>query len=137
MRRILTLLLFLCGSLAAVLVSAQGRDPWSYSNNPNWDASWNRRPFPAAGACFFTDYGFRGNHFCVRRGDRLSRLPGNFGDKISSIQIFGRSRVMVFNDRNFRGGSQELRGSVADLRNVPFRGGRNTWNNRISSVAVQ
>jgi hypothetical protein len=135
-QRTLITLLFLCGLLSAVLVSAQNRD-WDYRNNPNWDSSWNRRPFPRVGACFFTDRGFRGNHFCVSRGDRLERLPGNFGDNISSIQIFGRSRVMIFNDRNFTGGSRELRSSVDDLRNVPFRRGRNTWNNRISSIMVR
>ncbi len=137
MQRILIILVFLCGSLSAVLVSAQGRDPWDYGNNPNWDGSWNRRPFPAAGACFFTGSGFRGNRFCVRRGDRLRSLPGNFGDNISSIQIFGRSRVVVFDNRNFRGGSQELRSSVGDLRSVPFRGRRSSWNNRISSIMVR
>jgi len=137
MQRTLIMLLFLCGSLSAVLVSAQDRGSWNYGNNPNWDNSWNRRPYPRSGACFFTDTGFRGNHFCVTKGDRLTRLPGNFGDNISSIQIYGRSRVTVFNDRNFRGGSQELRSSVGDLRTVPFRGGRNTWNNRISSVMVR
>jgi hypothetical protein len=42
----------------------------------------------------------------------------------------------VFNDRNFRGGSIGFRRSVADLRNVPFRGGH-TWNNRISSIIVR
>jgi hypothetical protein len=146
MQRTLIRLLFLCGLLSAVLVSAQNRDyrdnrdnrdNWDYRNNPNWDSSWNRRPFPRAGACFFTDRGFRGNHFCVTRGDRLGRLPGNFGDNISSIQIFGRSRVRIFNDRNFTGGGRELRSSVDDLRNVPFRGGRNTWNNRVSSIIVR
>jgi hypothetical protein len=137
MQRTLIRLLFLCGSLSALLVSAQDRNPWNYRNNPNWDESWNRRPFPAAGACFFTGSGFRGNHFCVRRGDRLDRLPGNFGDNISSIQLLGRSRVVVFNDRNFKGGRQKLRTSVGDLRSVPFRGGRNTWNNRISSMIVR
>lgn len=138
MRRILIILVFCCGALFTVLVSAQGRrDPWDYNNNPNWERSWNRRPSPTAGACFFTSSDFRGNRFCVRRGDRLPRLPGNFGDNISSIQIFGRTRVVVFNDRNFTGGSQQLRGSVGDLRSVPFRGGRNTWNNRISSIVVR
>jgi hypothetical protein len=137
MRGTLIMLLFLYGSFSALLVSAQDRDPWNYRNNPNWDSSWNRRPFPAAGACFFTGSGFRGDHFCVRRGDRLGRLPANFGGNISSVQIFGRSRVLVFNDRNFKGGRQEFRSSVGDLRSVPFRGGRNTWNNRISSMVVR
>ncbi len=113
-----------------------GNDPWNYNGGPgSWDQSWNNRPMPRRGACFFTDAGFRGNHFCVRAGDRLPSLPGNFGDNISSIQVFGRGTVQVFNDRNFSGGSAQFRGSVEDLRNRRFRGGH-TWNNRISSIAV-
>jgi hypothetical protein len=42
----------------------------------------------------------------------------------------------VFNDRSFRGGSEEFRSSVSDLRTRKFRDGH-TWNNRISSVAVR
>lgn len=127
---------FLIFSLLSIASLAFGQNPWDYRNHPNWDRSWNQRPFPRAGACFFTDAGFRGDRFCVVRGDRLDRLPGNFGDNISSIQLFGNARVMVFNDRNFTGGSDEFRRSVADLRNRRFRGGH-TWNNRISSLMVR
>lgn len=119
-----------------IAMAAFGQGPWQYRDHPNWDRSWNERAFPRAGACFFTDAGYRGNRFCVNRGDRLDRLPGNFGDNISSIQLFGRAKVVVFNDRNFRGGHDEFRGSIADLRSQPFRDGH-TWNNRISSVIVR
>ncbi len=131
MMRISLVLGLLC---AAVIAGAQ--EPWVYRDNPNWDRSWNDRPAPRVGACFYKDGGFRGDHFCVRRGDRLPSLPGNFGDNISSIQIFGKARVAIFNDRNFSGGSRELRRPVADLRNVRFRDGH-TWNDRISSIIVQ
>jgi hypothetical protein len=120
-------------------INAQGRrDPWDYGQGRDyrWDPSWNSRPFPPRGACFFTDRDFSGNRFCVRSGDRLPRLPSNFGDNISSIQNFGGSRVIVFNDRDYRGGSAEFRGSVRDLRNRRFRDGH-TWNNRISSIIVR
>jgi len=135
MRRVLSsLLLFV--SFGAIS-QGQRPDDWIYNdNNRNWNDSWNRRPNPRAGACLFKSANFRGDHFCVRRGDRLDRLPGNFGDNISSIQLYGGARIAVFNDRNFTGGSQEFRGSVADLRNRRFRGGH-TWNNRISSVMVR
>lgn len=115
----------------------QGPDPWTYGNgNPgSWDRSWNNRPMPRSGACFFTDRNFSGNKFCVRSGDRLPRLPGNFGDNISSIQVFGRGGVQVFDDRDYRGVSQRLRGGIPDLRRLPSKPGH-TWNNRISSVAV-
>ena len=115
-----------------------GGDPWSYGNgNPGrWDNSWNNRPNPRSGACFYTDRNFGGNHFCVRAGDRLTSLPSNFGDNISSVQVFGRGRVQVFDDRNFRGVNYTFRGPVADLRNVPSKPGH-TWNNRISSITVR
>lgn len=127
--------LVLIFAFTAVAQVAPG-DPWAYGpQNNRWDPSWNQRPNPRRGACFYTSAGFRGNRFCVRGGDRLPALPGNFGDNISSIQTFGGAAVRVFNDRNFRNGSTVISGSVPDLRQVPFRGGH-TWNNRISSIIV-
>jgi hypothetical protein len=131
LKRIFLALGILCG---AVLLFAQ--EPWVYRDHPKWDRSWNQRPFPRTGACFFKDAGFQGDRFCVTKGDRLDSLPGDFGDNISSLQIFGGSRVTVFNDRNFKGGSEEFRSSVSDLRTRKFRDGH-TWNDRISSLAVR
>ena len=113
-------------------------DPWVYGpQGPgNWDQSWNNRPNPQRGACFFSDFNFQGNHFCVRSGDQLGKLPGGMGDHISSIKVFGGAQVTVYNDGNFQNGSTHLRGSVADLRRIPFRDGH-TWNDRISSVTVR
>lgn len=134
--------LILAFAVTAVAQTAPGYHPpppdnnWAYGpQNSTWNPSWNRRPDPRDGACFYTTAPFRGNHFCVRAGDRLPRLPSNFGDNISSIQIFGRATVVIFNDANFRNGKHTLRRSVADLRNLRFRGGH-TWNNRISSIIV-
>lgn len=109
--------------------------PWVYGPNPQWNPSWNRWPNPHRGACFYTGTQFTGNHFCVRSGDRLPSLPGNFGDNLSSIRVFGGATVRIFNDRNFQNGDTTIHRSVADLRNVPFRGGH-TWNNRVSSIMV-
>lgn len=111
-------------------------DPWAYGPGPQtWNPGWNNRPNPRRGACFYTTAGYQGNHFCVRGGDSLPRLPGGFGDNISAIQVFGGARVQIFNDRNFQNGTTWINRSVADLRNVPFRNGH-TWNNRISSMIV-
>jgi hypothetical protein len=133
----LSILLVLIFAVAAVAQNRPGGDPWDYSRQPGpWNPSWNNRPNPRSGACFYTTAPFRGNHFCVRAGDRLPALPGNFGDNISSIQTFGGARVRIFNDRNFSGGSTTVMGSVPDLRRLRFRGGH-TWNNRISSIAVR
>ena len=35
----------------AVLLFAQ--NPWVYRDHPRWDRSWNQRPLPRSGACFF------------------------------------------------------------------------------------
>jgi hypothetical protein len=120
--------------LASALFAQQG--PWVYRGDSRWDPSWNRRPMPRAGACFFKEAGFRGDRFCVNAGDRLTALPGNFGDNISSMQLFGKARATVFNDRGFSGGSEEFRQSISDLRRARFRDGH-TWNDRISSVIVR
>ena len=140
MRRIVLGLLLLSSALpvAQNLVAQRGGgNPWSYQNpnDRNWNSSWNNRPSPKRGACFFSDARYRGNHFCVNAGSRLDSLPGNFGDNISSVQIFGRSQVKIFNDRNFRGGGETLRGNAVDLGTYRFRDGH-TWNDRISSVIV-
>lgn len=136
MKRILILFVLCLTATAFGQRYQQQPDPWVYGQQNNaWNPSWNQRPNPRRGACFFTTAPFRGNKFCVRAGDKLPMLPGNIGDNISSIQTFGGARVRVFNDRNFRGGSTEVPGSVPDLRAMRFRDGH-TWNNRISSVMV-
>ncbi|HLK64186.1 MAG TPA: peptidase inhibitor family I36 protein [Bryobacteraceae bacterium] len=123
-------------SLLSIAFVATAQDPWNYRDHPRWDSTWNKRPFPRAGACFFKDTNFQGDRFCVSRGDKLDSLPGDFGDNITSIQLFGNARVMVYNDRAFKGGSQEFRSSISDLRTQKFRDGH-TWNDRISSIMVR
>jgi hypothetical protein len=44
--------------------------------------------------------------------------------------------VVIFNDRNFSGGSQQVHTNVRDLRHLRFRDGH-TWNNRVSSIIVR
>lgn len=124
------------GLLCCMSIGFAQPNPWVYRDNPRWERSWNDRPMPRAGACFFKEPGFRGDRFCVTRGDRLPSLPGEFGDQISSVQLFGNARVTVFNDRSFRGGSDEFHRSITDLRRERFRDGH-TWNDRISSLMVR
>ena len=135
MKRMIAVLM-VCFALPLISQSGPGRqDPWVYGSHYRWDPSWNQRPNPNRGACFFTTAQFQGNRFCVRSGDKLPSLPENFGDNISSIRTYGGARVRIFNDRGFTGGMTTIARSVDDLRRVPFRGGH-TWNNRISSLTV-
>ncbi len=78
-------------------------------------------------ACFYTDENFRGDSFCGNLGERVRNVGERFNDRISSIRIFGRAEVTVFDDENFGGGRQTYDRDVPNLRE---------WNDRISSFQV-
>jgi hypothetical protein len=85
--------------------------------------------------CFYRDVNFAGPSWCYRPGDELANL-GNRRNEISSIRIAGRARVLVFDQREFAGESEEFRSDVPDLtlRNL---GGSRSWNDRIESFRVE
>ena len=101
--------------------SAQNRD---YGNR-------DRR----SGACFFKDADFRGESFCIEAGERMQQVPEGFSDRISSVRIFGRTEVTVYQDRNFGGPSLRLHDDVANLQSYQVSPGH-SWNDRISSIRV-
>jgi hypothetical protein len=89
---------------------------------------WGRNEaMPREGACFYEDANFRGQYFCVPRGATFTALPRGFNDKISSVKVFG-AEVRIFQDRNFRGRSRELRGDTPNLRG--------DWKDDVSSLRV-
>jgi len=90
---------------------------------------FGRGPTPGAGACFYEDFDFHGEYFCVRAGDVVESLPRDMNDRISSIRTFGRVEVSVFQDSQFNGRNARFE-DVPDLR-------REGWNNRISSIRVE
>jgi hypothetical protein len=99
--------------------------------------TWGRPRPPRAGACFYREANFRGDFFCLKEGDRWPSLPAGFNDRITSVRVFGGSRLRVFNNENFRGVSLLLDRGVNDLRRVPVSDNRRkNWNDRISSIAV-
>jgi hypothetical protein len=112
---------------------------WDPEPNQEWPprGNWHGGRWERGGACFYKDPGFGGGFFCIRRGERRESL-GDYGDKISSIRVFGGARVTVFDDRDFRGASARTGDDVRDLREWRVRQKRgHTWNDRISSVIVQ
>ncbi len=116
--------------------SGQGGDDWRYNNGPgSWNPGWDQRPNPGRGACFYSDANFRGHRFCIRAGDRIGQMPGNFNDRISSIQTFGGAKVRVFHDRDFRGKQAQFPSSISDLSRVRAGSGP-SWNDQISSIVV-
>lgn len=86
------------------------------------------------GVCVYEHVNFQGWEKCYTAGDEVSNL-GSVGDSISSIRIYGRARVMVFQDSNFRGDSIELTSSVPDLGRPGVRSS-SPWNDRIHSLFV-
>jgi hypothetical protein len=106
-------------------------NPWP----PRGD--WNGGRWDRGGACFYKGYNFSGDYFCMRRGESRDSLA-DYGGKISSIRVFGGARVIVFDDRNFRGANDSTGREVPDLRVWKVSSKYpHTWNNRISSVQVQ
>jgi hypothetical protein len=92
---------------------------------------------PRNGACFFTDYNYRGESFCVQAGQNASSVPSGFNDRIRSIRVFGGTQVQYFNDANFNGASDATSRDISDLRRLALPDDRNkNWSGRISSVRI-
>jgi Protein of unknown function (DUF3011)/Beta/Gamma crystallin len=111
---------------------------FSNSGGPGWWNSGGGRPGgrPHDGACFFVEANFSGDYFCQTRGASVNVPPG-FNDKISSIQVYGRVSVTIYNDADFRGFNTTTRQSIRDLRSWQVQGYNNKdWNNRITSVRL-
>jgi Peptidase inhibitor family I36 len=84
--------------------------------------------------CFYRDVEYQGPSWCYRPGDELADLR-NRGNEISSIRIFGRARVIVWDAEEFMGATDEFDMDVPDLRLRALEGRRN-WNDRIDSFRV-
>lgn len=99
---------------------------------------WGRGRRPDSGACFYRDPNFRGDYFCMERGMSYESLPPGFNDRITSIKIFGRAEVGIFNDTGFRGVNAATRERIPDLRywRLPTDPNR-SWNDRVSSIQVR
>lgn len=99
---------------------------------------WGRGRRPHAGACFYRDPNYEGDYFCMERGISYEALPPGFNDRITSIRIFGRAEVAIYNDSDFRGVSAATREGVRDLRYWRLPTDRNrSWNDRVSSIQVR
>jgi hypothetical protein len=108
---------------AAPAFAQQGRD-----RNDNRDGRETDR------VCFFRDVDYQGPSWCYRPGDELADLR-NRGNEISSIRITGRLRVIVWDNEQFMGASDEFDRDIPDLR-LRVMEGRRDWNDRIDSFQV-
>lgn len=124
--RALAALMVLGFSMVALPAFAQGRD-----RDDRRDRDDNRDPDRV---CFYRDVNFQGTSWCYRAGDELADLR-NQKNEISSIRIFGRARVRVYDQEEFSGASEEFDRDVTDLTLRVMEGRRN-WNDRIDSFQV-
>ena len=82
--------------------------------------------------CVYEDANFRGRSQCWEVGQyerNLNRTSG-WNDTISSIRVFGRARVEVYRDADYRGERTRINRDVQDL-------GALNWADAISSFEVQ
>ena len=118
----------------------EGGPHWIHPGPDNdWPprGNWNGGNWGRGGACFYTEYNFGGDYFCMRRGEAFPSLS-DYGDRISSMRVFGGARVTVYNDRNYSNGQDRTKHDFSDLREWRMSQDRShTWNNRISSVRVE
>ncbi|MGC2193303.1 MAG: beta/gamma crystallin domain-containing protein [Terriglobales bacterium] len=117
------------------IVVGRGRDGgWGHDGGGQYgggnSGDWNRD-----GACFFKEADFRGEKFCVARGDRMEQVPSGFGDRISSVRLYGRVTVTVYQDANFGGPNLRLQQDASNLQSYQVKPGH-SWNDRVSSIKV-
>jgi len=84
--------------------------------------------------CFYQDIHYQGWEQCYLPGDEVPDL-GRLRNNISSIRIYGRARVTVYDDDEYRGGSSVFGSDVPDLALRGMSGSR-TWNDHIDSFRV-
>jgi hypothetical protein len=84
--------------------------------------------------CVYQDIHYQGWEQCYNAGDEISSLDRR-NNAVSSIRIYGRARVTVYEDTEFRGRSAEFTSDVPDLglRNLA---GSKSWSDHIQSLRV-
>lgn len=86
--------------------------------------------------CVYQHVGFQGNSMCWDAGEVIRDLRElGWNDGISSIRVFGDTRIAVYEHNNFDGERLVVTDDLPDLTRVPARYGN--WNDRISSVRVE
>jgi hypothetical protein len=84
--------------------------------------------------CVYQDIRFQGWEQCYNAGDEIPSLDRR-NNAISSIRVYGRARVTVYEDTEFHGRSAEFSSDVPDLglRNL---NGSKSWSDHIQSIRV-
>jgi hypothetical protein len=84
--------------------------------------------------CLYQDIHYEGWAECYRPGDQVPTMRDH-NNNVSSIRIFGRAAIIIYDNTNFRGQSAEFTSDVPDLGLRSFIGSR-SWSDKIESFEV-
>ena len=92
---------------------------------------------PNEGVCVYEKPHFEGRTQCWSSNTDIGDLSfGDWKDRISSVRVFGHSRLVGYKDSDFRGERIILDRDVSDLGDIPTRTAGN-WNDEIRSMTVE
>jgi hypothetical protein len=84
--------------------------------------------------CIYQDIQYQGWEQCYSPGDEVANLDKR-NNAISSIRIYGRAQLTVYEDTDFRGHSVEFSSDVPDL-GLRVIAGSKSWSDHIESLRV-
>jgi hypothetical protein len=84
--------------------------------------------------CVYKDINYFGAEQCYRVGEEIKTL-GAQSNNISSIRVYGRAMVIVYEKTAFGGRNEQFSGDVADLGKRMMSGGAG-WSDRINSLKI-
>lgn len=74
------------------------------------------------GVCFYPETNYRGNSYCVRTGQDVRELTGEWTDAFRSVKFFGRAKtVVVFGQPDYGGRRARIERDQPDLRGARIR----------------
>src|SRR5262249_18085242 len=82
--------------------------------------------------CLYRDIQFQGIEQCFNIGDSVRSLASGLGGQVSSIRIYGRATITVWDDPDFRGHTTAFNSSVPDLGRIRLES--KSWGDRIKSI---
>jgi len=84
--------------------------------------------------CVYKDINYQGAEQCYSAGDEHNKL-GTQSKSISSIRVYGRATVTVYENTDFRGRSAQFTSDVSDL-GQRVMAGNTAWSDHINSLRI-
>jgi len=129
--------------IQSLQVSSGNNSYYDRDNRNNGDYRNNRsvnngQAQVSDGVCVYDRPNYQGRSQCWSAGEQLNDLgrTGNWSDRISSIRVFGGTRVMAYRDIGFNGASMTIDRDIPDLAQMSGYGARN-WDRQISSLRIE